>query len=85
VDSAALEAPRRPRWKVVATVALLLILVEIALSLAWPHRVPRFAWLPKPPERSWNDGCNDHSRTYERGGIAWTAVEASTLVGCIAP
>ncbi|MDP9332792.1 MAG: hypothetical protein M3Q30_05725 [Actinomycetota bacterium] len=59
-----------------------LLLLEMSLSLAWPWDIPRAAFLPRPPARSWNDGCNGHHRYYERSGVYWQGFEASTLVAC---
>ena len=59
-----------------------LLVLEISLSLAWPRDVPRLAFLPKPNAQYWDDGCNDHSRTYERSGPFWFAAETSTLALC---
>jgi hypothetical protein len=36
--------------------------------------------LPRPPERSWNDGCNGHHLWYGRSGLYWQANEASTAI-----
>jgi hypothetical protein len=65
---------------VIALCALLLL--EVSLSLVWPKEVPRVAFLPRPPARSWNDGCNGHQSWYERSGVYWEYNEASTTVAC---
>ena len=58
----------------------------LVLSLVWPHVVPRLSVLPKPAEKSWSDGCNDHLRFYQRDLlIFWGVAESSTLRACRPP
>ena len=72
------------RWgRVVAVAIALLLVLEIAASMVWPHVVPRLAVLPRPPAKAWNDGCNDHYRYYERSGPFWQEWEDSTTIACI--
>jgi hypothetical protein len=69
-------------WKFTAVLLLGLLVLEMSLSLAWPRTVPRLAFLPRPAAQSWNDGCNDHYRHYERSGLIWESVVDSTARGC---
>jgi hypothetical protein len=78
------RAPRSARrgWRIAAVVLGALLLLEISLSLAWPRDIPRWGFLPRPPEQSWNDGCNGHHRYYVRSGPFWGVDEVSTAIAC---
>jgi len=68
----------------VAIVIGLAMLLEIALSFVWPTVVLRASFLPRPPERSWIDECNNgHHRYYTRSGPFWVSSESATTIGCL--
>jgi hypothetical protein len=79
----AVPVRRGRRGRIALAVIAILFVVEIALSLAWPHVVPRVALLPRPPEKSWYDGCNWHHRSFERAGPIWSSREFWTTRACI--
>jgi hypothetical protein len=68
--------------RIAVALVCLLILAEISLSFAWPHVVPRVGAFPRPASESWYDGCNSHTRKYERAGPVWGWSEDRTDRGC---
>jgi hypothetical protein len=77
---------RTPRWPSRAWVILAIVagamLLEITLSLAWPREVPRFGFLPQPPQQTWTDGCSPHHLYYTRHGLFWGRNEVSLPIAC---
>jgi hypothetical protein len=64
-------------------VPLVLVLgAYVAMTMAWPHTIPRLSVLPRPPERAWFDGCNERFEGWQRRGLLWDEIYASTAVGC---
>lgn len=59
------------------------LVLYLGLSMVAPKAVPRLAFLPSPPSRTWNDGCNDHTESWKRSPVFWTREEWRGLVGCI--
>src|SRR6266480_4459508 len=79
----AVPARRLSRVKRISVVLSgLLIAAEVALSLVWPHVVPRLAVFPRPATESWYDGCNGHTRSYQRSGPVWGLAEDHTTRAC---
>jgi hypothetical protein len=54
----------------------------LIVSLVAPRYVPRLAMFPTPAAREWYDGCNWHSRTWQRTGPIWGSEETSTTRYC---
>ena len=81
VDQRVSRSGRR-RWSIAAVVLSALLLLDVSASFVWPKEIPRFAFLPRPSARSWNDGCNGHQAWYERSGVYWEYNEAHTLRAC---
>jgi hypothetical protein len=66
----------------IAAVVVGAMLLEIALSMAWPRVVPRFVFLPRPPERTWTTDCSPHRLYYTREGLFWGGNDVSPPVAC---
>ena len=59
------------------------VVLYVALTMAFPHSIPRLAVLPKPPTRHWNDGCNEGVDGWQRRGIFWEELYEGTTVACM--
>jgi hypothetical protein len=70
------------RGRVIAAIVVCAIFLEIALSMAWPREVPRFGFLPQPPERTWTTDCSPHHLFYTRNGLFWGGNDVSLPIAC---
>jgi len=77
------KSPRSvSRGWVIAAIVVGVIFLELALSTAWPRVVPRLAFLPRPPDRTWTTDCSPHHLFYTRNGLFWGSNDTSLPIAC---